>query len=454
MNKLIINIVLTVTLSLFGFGWLIDRYVYNSLDETNNPLEPQSAMLVGLANHLGSVSESELEAKVKTLGEQFNANLTLENREYFAFEDEISNELNTIGLQLASETEQFFLRPIPNHPNVLLKLTVATAPNDDRQLDVMLTLLLYFGVSVAVVLWMLPLIKRLTTLTKAADKFGKGDLSARVVPAKYSQINVLENSFNKMATQIEDLIEENQLLANSLSHDLRTPVSCFRFGLDASLGETDVDKKNEYLQRMEKDLENIEGMLNAFLDYASMERKGMRLDYRETNLRDFVSAIVKDLTPIAVQKEKRLDFVSDCSEAIATFDNVWMYRAYANLISNAISYARLKVSVFLLTETAPHNNSTSVSCYICDDGSGIPDSDLERVFNAFVRLDSSRKRNGANFGLGLAIVKRVANWHEFDVSFLTKAEISEKLPVFQHQQPSIEQLGTVVKVTTPVAIPQ
>lgn len=452
MNKLIVNIVLTVTLSLFGFGWLIDQYVYNSLEKNGSSIEAKNDILIGLSSLLGSVSESELESRVGLLAEQFRIKLTLEKKEHFAVEDDISKALNTTGLQLASETEQFYLRPIPNHPNVLLKLTVPNASNNSRQFDVVLTLFLYFGVSVAVVLWMLPLIKRLTTLNKVADRFGKGELGARVVPAKYSQINVLENSFNKMATQIEELIEENKLLANSLSHDLRTPVSCFRFGLEASLSEVDVEKKNEYLKRMEKDLENIEGMLNAFLDYASMERKSMYLDCRETNLHDFVSAVVKDLTPIAVQQEKRLDFISDCYGAIAMFDNAWMYRAYANLISNAIAHARHRVSVFLSEETHHNTSTMSVSCYICDDGAGIPDSDLERVFNAFVRLDPSRKRDGASYGLGLAIVKRVAVWHKFDVSFLTKSEIIEKLPFFQENKLLIKHPITVVKVTTPVII--
>jgi signal transduction histidine kinase len=450
MHKLIFNIVLTVTLSLFGFGWLIDQYIYDSLNDKEMNIQPQNEMFNGFINHLDDTPRQQLKITVDDLAEQFKVNLSLENREDFALEDRVLAELDSIGLQVASDAEEYLLRSIPNHPNVLLKLTTEIDVEQDRQLDVILTLLLYFGVSIAVVLWMLPLIRRLTKLTDVANKFGKGDLSARVIPAKYSQINVLENSFNKMASQIEHLIEENRLLANSLSHDLRTPVSCFRFGLDASLGESNVDKKDEYLIRMEKDLENIEGMLNAFLDYASMERKGMHLDFHKTNLNDFVGALVKDLGPIAMQKDKQLTFSSEIRSPKVNIDNVWVYRAFSNLITNAISFATTRVSVFLTVEYDVARKESCAVCYILDDGPGIPDSELEKVFDAFVRLDQSRKRNGKNFGLGLAIVKRVTDWHDFSVALMNKSDIAD-LPVhFNEKYFRIENVGAMAKISMPL----
>jgi signal transduction histidine kinase len=450
MHKLILNIVLTVTLSLFGFGWLIDQYINNSIDDEVVDIQPQNNMLNGFVNHLQDVPAEQLQITVEKLAEHFNAKLAIENKEDFAFEDKLLMELNSSGIQIASDVEEYYLRSVPNHPNALLKLTTEIDVEQGSQFDVILTLLLYFCVSIAVVLWMLPLIRRLTKLTDIANKFGKGDLSVRVVPAKFSQINVLENSFNKMASQIEHLIEENRLLANSLSHDLRTPVSCFRFGLDASLGETDVVQKDVYLTRMEKDLENIEGMLNAFLDYASMERKGMQLDFQATNLRDFVEAIVKDLEPISKQKDKQLLFYSEVTSSVVKLDNVWVYRAFANLITNAVSYAKSQVSVFLTTEYDSSRKVPLAACYICDDGPGIPDSELEKVFDAFVRLDPSRKRNGKNFGLGLAIVKRVTDWHNFKVVFLNKSDVSEQSALFKEKQIVQADVRAMAKISMPL----
>lgn len=450
MHKLILNIVLTVTLSLFGFGWLIDKYIYDSLGNEVVDVQSSTNMFNGFINHLENVPPEQLEVTVESLAEQFNVNLALENKDDFAFEERVITELDSTGIQVASDVEEYHLGGVPNHPNALLKLTTEIEIEQGRQLDVILTLLLYFGVSIAVVLWMLPLIRRLTKLTDVANKFGKGDFNVRVIPAKYSQINILENSFNKMASQIEHLIEENRLLANSLSHDLRTPVSCFRFGLDASLGETDVNKKDEYLTRMEKDLENIEGMLNAFLDYASMERKGIYLDFHKTNLNDFVGALVRDLSPIAMQKDKHLAFSSEITSSEVNMDNVWCYRAFTNLITNAISYAESRVSLFLTTEYDAASKVSRAACYIYDDGPGIPDSELEKVFEAFVRLDPSRKRNGKNFGLGLAVVKRVIDWHRFSVSFMSKSDIVELSTHFNEKTIEIENVGAMAKLSMPL----
>ena len=89
-------------------------------------------------------------------------------------------------------------------------------------------------------------------------------------------------------------------------------------------------------------------------------------------------------------------------------------------------------------------------CYILDDGPGIPDSELEKVFDAFVRLDQSRKRNGKNFGLGLAIVKRVTDWHDFSVALMNKSDIAD-LPVhFNEKYFRIENVGAMAKISMPL----
>ena len=75
-----------------------------------------------------------------------------------------------------------------------------------------------------------------------------------------------------MASQIEKLVADNKILARSLSHDIRTPIACLRFGLEAALDSKTLEKKDSYLTRMDSELTNMEDMTSAFLEYASMER--------------------------------------------------------------------------------------------------------------------------------------------------------------------------------------
>lgn len=449
MNKIIINIVLTVTLSLFGFGWLIDKYANDSTQNDIKTVQLQTKVLNGIAYQLSLLSGEEIENGLSSINDRFSLDLSLENAENYAFHSELLSKLKHEGLSLGSEHGPFVLLSIANHPKYLLKLSLPKESTESNILDLTLTLLLYLGMSIVVVLWMLPLIKRLSSLTKVASDFGSGNLSARVRPGQYSQIKLLETSFNKMASQIEQLIEENRLLANGLSHDLRTPLACFRFGLDASLHESDLNQKNHYIKRMENDLENMENMLNAFLDYASMERMSLDLDYRTHNLSDFMKSLVNDIRPLAIKSNKRISLISECADAVIECDSVWMYRAFSNLLSNAIEYANQHVTIILTREQDHTNSPSKLVCYICDDGPGIPDEQLSSVFQAFVRLDSSRKRNSNNFGLGLAIVQRVVEWHNFEISFLDKSAVTDNKPFFTPRLLNPGTIGAAVKVSMP-----
>ena len=84
-------------------------------------------------------------------------------------------------------------------------------------------------------LWALitPLAKRLTVLNEAAQRFAKGDLKSRIHLSHFTYIKDVELTFNRMASQIENS-DENKLMASSLSHDIRTPIACLRFGLEAA----------------------------------------------------------------------------------------------------------------------------------------------------------------------------------------------------------------------------
>ena len=447
MNKIIINIVLTVTLSLFGFGWLIDKYASDSSHNDIKTAQLQTKVLNGISYQLSLLSTKEIENGLISIKNQFNLDLSLENAGNYALHKDLLSKLAQEGLSLGSEHGAFVLHSIANHPEYLLKFSLPKEPAESNILDLTLTLILYLGMSIVVVLWMLPLIKRLSSLTEVAIDFGGGNLSARVIPGQYSQIKLLETSFNKMASQIEQLIKENRLLANSLSHDLRTPLACFRFGLDASLHETDVNKKDLYIKRMENDLENMENMLNAFLSYASMERMSLDLDYRTHNITDFMESLVNDIRPLAIKSNKTITLISECADAIVEYDSVWMYRAFSNLLTNAIEYANQHVNIILTREHDQVNSLSKLVCYICDDGLGIPDEQLSSVFQAFVRLDSSRKRNSDNFGLGLAIVQRVVEWHNFEISFLDKIAVTDNSFFFESRLLNPSTMGAVVKLS-------
>ena len=92
------------------------------------------------------------------------------------------------------------------------------------------------------------MVRRLLILSNVAKAFGEGDLNQRVKKGSVSYISDLENEFNHMANRIQTLVEDNKLLGNAVSHDLRTPLARLRFGIDA-LAETSDESVREKLSR-------------------------------------------------------------------------------------------------------------------------------------------------------------------------------------------------------------
>ena len=407
MRRLYLSIVFAVLGSLFLISWGLDKLVAEHVDvEENSELVLYKSLIEGFSQHLDDHPFSELEAIAQQLSLQYQILLSLEKIESVALPSSLHSELaQNGGLLLASESESYILKQLKQHPSILIQLQVPSEPKQDKKFDVLLTAILYFGVCGIIILWLLPLTRRLYLLTSTAAKIGEGNLEVRVPSSKYSYIRRLENSFNRMATQIEKLVADNKILARSLSHDIRTPMSCLRFGVEAALDTNDIDKKNTYINRMEAELTRMEDMTTAFLEYAGMERKGFNLNLESVNLNEFIQTITNDFQSLANQYNLQLSCQLLDKNIDYILDGHWSYQAIQNLLGNALQYAKTKVILSLCI------SAQNLKITIEDDGDGIPADKLDIIFNPFVKLDANRSREQGHFGLGLAISAKVMDWH-------------------------------------------
>ena len=227
-------------------------------------------------------------------------------------------------------------------------------------------------------LWLAPLTRRLWLLSKTADQFGAGDLRARLPASRWSYISTLEQSFNQMAQQIEQLMADNQLLASSLSHDLRTPIACFRFGLDAALDATTPAQKDHYLSRLEQDLDRMEAMVNAFLEYASIDRQHQHGVQQPVDVQQLVEQAIQSCEPLTHTRHLTTQLLP-AAQPLPLIDGHphWLYRVLLNLLQNAQRYARQTIKVQLWSDDK--------HCFIRiqDDGPGIASADAARIFLTF-----------------------------------------------------------------------
>ena len=411
MRRLYISIILTVIGSLFIITWGLDKIVAKQapVDEQNE-YAVYHQLIEGFDQQLSELPAAALTKASQALNQQFQISLQLDKSENIALPQELTNQLTqTGGLLLASETQPYLLKQLSAHPEYIIQLSLPLPVVDNQNINMILTATLYMGVCAILLAWLFPLTRRLFLLTNTAAKIGAGNLTARMPMSRFSYISLLENSFNRMATQIEKLVADNKILARSMSHDIRTPMSCLRFGVEAAIDTQDIDKKNHYLERMETELTRMEDMTTAFLEYAGMERQGFRLKRELVNINDFFNSINADFQSLAEQHNVELKYQASTEfvkqQVKLSLDFHWCYRAIQNLLGNAVQYAQSQVTI------TTYQKNSHLYITVEDDGKGIPEESIDSIFDPFVKLDVDRSRELGHFGLGLAITAKIIHWH-------------------------------------------
>jgi HAMP domain-containing protein len=247
-------------------------------------------------------------------------------------------------------------------------------------------------VLVALVAGSIPLVRIITSplerLTEAVQRFGAGELSARVGMAKGGEVGNLARSFDEMAARIEALVRgEKELLAN-LSHELRTPLARIRVALDlaaegdaaraaASLGEIGVD-----LAELERLVEDI--LTAARLDLAKGRagESGTPLRLQEVAAGEVLERAAEKFQ--AAHPDRRLEVQSPGALPVLTADPALLRRALDNLLDNARKYSDVSKPIALAASAAGDQLVFEVK----DEGIGIEREDLERLFTPFFRTDS------------------------------------------------------------------
>jgi len=415
MRRLYVSIVFAVLGSLFLISWGLDALVGEHADyEDSHDIVIYKKLIEGLSLQLNESTYEQLPIRVEKFSEYYQINISLEQANNVALPASLSAQLtHTGGLLLASENNPYLLKKLSAHPDVLLQIHLPNDSteneNENQSVNIILTSILYLGVCSIIILWLFPLTRRLYFLTSVAEKIGEGNLELRVAPSKYSYIRSFEASFNNMAAKIEKLVNDNKILARSLSHDIRTPMSCLRFGVEAALDTKDTEKKDVYINRMEAELTRMEDMTSIFLEYAGMERKGFNLKKERVDINDFLRGITIELQSFAQQYNITLIHHETTQPVFVFIDEYWCQRAIQNLVNNAVQYASKTVHISV-TEYA-----NKLTIHIEDDGKGIPENKLNVIFDPFVKLDSNRSREEGHFGLGLAICAKVMDWHQGEI---------------------------------------
>jgi signal transduction histidine kinase len=397
-------------------GWGLDTF-FNEYQEQKDTDEYSAyrKIIASLANTLDKTDN--FEQFVTTWQNQNQQQLTLTPLAEFPLPASLRDNFSQ-GEPLVLESEDLITvnQLLPLQQQVLtLSINQQTKQQDNLTLQVALTTVFYAGILLCVFVWLYPLIKRLRLLRSTAKNFGEGDFSERIHIASTSYIVDIENEFNRMAEKIETLVEDNKLLSNAVSHDLRTPLARLRFGIEALSETNKPETKEKYIQHLSQDIQEMENLVGVLLDYARLDQKMINVERLPLNLNTLIEGCARNLTSsdssavsIDVSGLSKIQIIIDGNEN-------YLSMLINNLLSNAQRYAVKQVQIT--------TQQTAKNVFICvsDDGPGIAKEKRENIFKPFTRGENHSEQVG--YGMGLAIVARVAAWHGAQVAISQSDEL-------------------------------
>lgn len=244
------------------------------------------------------------------------------------------------------------------------------------------------------------LMSPLQRLGIATRRFSEGDYNVRVRPSlglRNDELTELAEAFDQMAENTSDLIIKQRQLIADLSHELRTPITRIEMAIGAAKQGI---AKEELLPRLEKETAEIRMLVEDTLTLAWLENEKPTLDGESFDLIELIQIIMED----AQFELPNAQFITQLPSQLPLFNcsQRALVHALENLIRNALKYSPIDKPVTIIVEIIYENVFITIS----DQGSGVPDEYLERIFQPFFRVDKSRDKNPDGFGLGLALARR------------------------------------------------
>lgn len=220
-------------------------------------------------------------------------------------------------------------------------------------------------------------------------------------PGTDDEIGHLAQTMNAMLARLEDSARRQRRFVADASHELRSPLTAIRTGLEVGLAHPDRAPWPEIAERTVNQATRLEDLINALLQLAKTDAGKAAARQQHVRLAPLLAEIKATTVAPAITIEL------DASPDLAVTGNpADLSRVFRNIIDNAVRYARSAVRI------SASGADGTVRVDIADDGPGIPAEERERMFDRFTRLDTSREHVSGSSGLGLAIAKEIVTAHQ------------------------------------------
>ena len=276
-----------------------------------------------------------------------------------------------------------------------------------RELFFVMIILLSF-VLIAAYFFMHRILKPIRRLTEGVNLIGLGDFNTQIPVKHPDEIGRLGEAFNNMAHKIKDMLKRREQLLLDVSHELRSPLTRMKIALEFL-----PEGKSKKL--IMADLSDIEKMVTEILETERLQEGFSKLNLQDHDIIQIIRNVILDLKG----KKPGIVFDSPNKELKIKIDAERIRIVLRNILENAIKFSKPESKPVRIVIIEIGNN---LLIRIKDDGIGIPEAELENIFEPFYRVEKSRSKKTGGYGLGLALVKKIMEAHGGDIDVFNNKE--------------------------------
>jgi signal transduction histidine kinase len=250
--------------------------------------------------------------------------------------------------------------------------------------------------------------RRARAIGNVAARIASGDFGHRLdEEAGAEEFAMLASAINAMLERIEELVEQLQLITDSLAHDLRSPLTRMRANLDRAGGEANQERQQQALEAVSVDIDRMLRLISATLEISSTEAGAGKQNFEEFDLAELLRDIWEIYNPVAEERGRTIEIQEpDMLSYVGNRQSIG--RAVANLVDNALKYGGGAIGL------GAARKGDLIELWVEDEGPGILPEQREHALGKYRRLEEARTTEGS--GLGLALARAVARMHGGDIA--------------------------------------
>jgi signal transduction histidine kinase len=256
------------------------------------------------------------------------------------------------------------------------------------------------------------ILRRIEVIADTADAVSAGQIELRAPvrrPDRRDDIDHLASAMNRMLDEIERLVSSVRQVSDDVAHDLRTPLAHLKQRVETALdGPPDAEAYRQALEGASEKIDDVLTTFEALLKIGQLEAQANLAIFHPVNLSDVAAAVVEAYRPSAEDAQRQLVLHAPRPEMVSG-ERSLLTQMLANFIENALIHTPPGSTIEVRVE---HLGDT-IRLTVEDDGPGVDDTDRQRIFRRFYRVDRSRTTPGS--GLGLSLAAAVAHAHNAEI---------------------------------------